>query len=313
MDRTATAKTIDSLPKQKSTKQKYANPESYRRRLYGIGYYLRTIMRNKLSSIGLIITFFVVLVAVLAPVLSPYDPLEQNIDHRLAPPGRDHLLGADGFGRDLLSRIVWGTRLSMKVGFVVVIFTTITGVAIGLVAGYYPKIDNWIIMRIMDALMAFPAIILALGIMAILQPNWFNAVIALSIVYTPRTARIVRGSVLSLKETEFVEAARALGASTLRLLFKHIMMNSWAPLMVQMTFIFAYAIIAEASLSFVGAGTPPPQPSWGNILAEGREFMRVAYWITIFPGVAIAIAVLGLNLAGDGLRDILDPRLRGSE
>jgi peptide/nickel transport system permease protein len=297
------AKATDRLPKQTPN----------RRREYGLGYYLRTIMRNKLSGIGFIVTFFVVLVAVLAPVLSPYDPLEQNIDHRLAPPGRDHLLGADGFGRDLLSRIIWGTRLSMKVGFVVVIFTTIAGSVVGLVAGYYPKIDNWIIMRIMDALMAFPAIILALGIMAILQPNWFNAVIALSIVYTPRTARIVRGSVLSLKETEFVEAARALGASTLRLLFKHIMMNSWAPLMVQMTFIFAYAIIAEASLSFVGAGTPPPEPSWGNILAEGREFMRVAYWITIFPGVAIAIAVLGLNLAGDGLRDILDPRLRGTE
>jgi peptide/nickel transport system permease protein len=274
---------------------------------------LRTLMRNKLSGVGLIITGFVVLVAVFAPILSPYDPLDQNIEKRLAPPGAEHWLGADGFGRDLLSRIIWGTRLSMKVGFMVVIFTTIAGAAIGLVAGYYPKIDTWIIMRIMDALMAFPAIILALGIMAILEPNWFNSVIALSVVYTPRTARIVRGSVLSLKETEFCEAARALGASTPRLLFKHIMMNSWAPLMVQMTFIFAYAIIAEAALSFVGAGTPPPEPSWGNILAEGREFMRVAYWITIFPGLAIAIAVLGLNLAGDGLRDILDPRLRGSQ
>ena len=279
---------------------------------YQMGYYLRTIMRNKLSGIGFVITFLVVLVAFFAPLLSPYDPLAQNIDHRIAPPGAEHWLGADGFGRDLLSRIIWGTRLSMKVGFVVVIFTTVAGAAIGLVAGYYPKLDNWIIMRIMDALMAFPAIILALAIMAILQPNWFNAVIALSVVYTPRTARIVRGSVLSLKETDFCEAARALGARTPRL-FKHIMMNSWAPLMVQMTFIFAYAIIAEASLSFVGAGTPPPEPSWGNILAEGREFMRVAYWITIFPGVAIAVAVLGLNLAGDGLRDILDPRLRGSQ
>jgi peptide/nickel transport system permease protein len=293
--------------------QNMQKQEDGNRRFYRTRYFLQTIMRSKLSSIGLIITLLVVLIAVFAPVLSPYDPIEQNIDHRLAPPGRDHLLGADGFGRDLLSRIIWGTRLSMKVGFMVVIFTTIAGAVLGLVAGYYPRIDNWVIMRIMDALMAFPAIILALGIMAILQPNWFNAVIALSIVYTPRTARIVRGSVLSLKETEFVEAARALGASTLRLLFKHIMMNSWAPLMVQMTFIFAYAIIAEASLSFVGAGTPPPEPSWGNILAEGREYMRVAYWITIFPGAAIAIAVLGLNLAGDGLRDILDPRLRGSE
>jgi peptide/nickel transport system permease protein len=294
-------------------KNSISEQETERRRFYRTRDFLRTLMHNKLSSIGFIITLFVVLVAVFAPVLSPYDPLDQNIDHRLAPPSREYLLGADGFGRDLLSRIIWGTRLSMKVGFVVVIFTTISGSCIGLVAGYYPRIDNWFIMRIMDALMAFPAIILALGIMAILEPNWFNAVIALSVVYTPRTARIVRGSVLSLKETEFVEAARALGASTLRLLFKHIMMNSWAPLMVQMTFIFAYAIIAEASLSFVGAGTPPPDPSWGNILAEGREFMRVAYWITIFPGVAIAIAVLGLNLAGDGLRDILDPRLKGSQ
>jgi len=282
------------------------------RRFYSVHYYLRAISRNKLSGIGLVITVFVVLVAVSAPWISPYDPLQQNIDHRLAPPGRTYWLGADGFGRDLLSRIIWGARLSMKVGFMVVVLTTLAGSLIGLVAGYYPKIDNWVIMRIMDAFMAFPAIILALGIMAILEPDWLNAVIALSIVYTPRTARIVRGSVLQLKETEFVEAARALGASTPRLLFKHILMNSWAPLIIQMTFIFAYAIIAEASLSFVGAGTPPPAPSWGNILAEGREFMRVAYWITIFPGAAIAIAVLGLNLAGDGLRDILDPRLRGS-
>ena len=290
-------------PTQKAAQPRY----SYLR------YYLRTILRNKLSSIGFIITLLMILIALFAPLLSPHDPIKQNIQHRLAPPGPAHWLGADGFGRDLLSRIIWGTRLSMKVGFVVVLFTTFSGSVIGLVAGYYPKIDNWLIMRLMDGLMAFPAIILALGIMAILEPNWFNAVIALSVVYTPGTARIVRSSVLSAKENDFVEAARALGASTPRLLFRHIMLNSWAPLLVQMTFIMAYAIIAEASLSFVGAGTPPPEPSWGNILAEGREFMRVAYWITIFPGVAIAIAVLGLNLAGYGLRDVLDPRLRGTQ
>ena len=290
-------------PTQKAAQPRY----SYLR------YYLRTILRNKLSSIGFIITLLMILIALFAPLLSPHDPIKQNIQHRLAPPGPAHWLGADGFGRDLLSRIIWGTRLSMKVGFVVVLFTTFSGSVIGLVAGYYPKIDNWLIMRLMDGLMAFPAIILALGIMAILEPNWFNAVIALSVVYTPGTARIVRSSVLSAKENDFFEAARALGASTPRLLFRHIMLNSWAPLLVQMTFIMAYAIIAEASLSFVGAGTPPPEPSWGNILAEGREFMRVAYWITIFPGVAIAIAVLGLNLAGDGLRDVLDPRLRGTQ
>jgi len=294
---------LDSVPTQ----------EIAPRRDSQLGYYLRTVRRNKLSSIGFIITLLMILIALFAPLLSPYDPIKQNIEHRLAPPGPAHWLGADGFGRDLLSRIIWGTRLSMKVGFVVVLFTTISGSVIGLVAGYYPKIDNWIIMRIMDGLMAFPAIILALGIMAIMEPNWFNAVIALSVVYTPGTARIVRSSVLSAKENDFVEAARALGASTPRLLFRHIMLNSWAPLLVQMTFIMAYAIIAEASLSFVGAGTPPPEPSWGNILAEGREFMRVAYWITIFPGVAIAVAVLGLNLAGDGLRDVLDPRLRGTQ
>jgi peptide/nickel transport system permease protein len=282
-------------------------------RLHHTRYHMRSVMRNKLSSIGFLITFLMVLIAVLAPAISPYDPIQQNIDHRLAPPGREHLLGADGFGRDLLSRIIWGARLSMKVGFVVVAFTTLSGSTIGLVAGYYPTIDNWIIMRVMDGLMAFPAIILALGIMAIMEPNWFNAVIALSVVYTPGTARIVRSSVLSTKENDFVEAARALGASTPRLLFRHILMNAWAPLLVQMTFILAYAIIAEASLSFVGAGTPPPEPSWGNILAEGREFMRVAYWITIFPGVAIAVAVMGLNLAGDGLRDVLDPRLRAGQ
>ena len=280
------------------------------RRFYQMRYYLRAIMHNKLSGIGFIITLFVVLIAVFAPMLSPYDPIEQNIDHRLAPPGRDHLLGADGFGRDLLSRIIWGTRLSMKVGFMVVIFTTIAGAMIGLVAGYYPRIDNWIIMRIMDALMAFPAIILALGIMAILEPHWFNAVIALSIVYTPRTARIVRGSVLSLKEKEFVEASRAIGNGDAYIIFRHILPNCTAPLIVQATASLAYAILAESMLSFLGLGAPPPAPSWGNILSDARNFMMDNAMMTVFPGLAITLAVLGFNLVGDALRDVLDPRLK---
>ena len=271
--------------------------------------FLSRLLDSRLAVLGLVLAGIMVLTAILAPILAPYDPLAINITHRLQGPSLQHPFGTDNFGRDLLSRVLLGARLSLKVGAYVVAFTCFFGTIIGLIAGYYPRLDN-LIMRAMDALMAFPAILLAIAIMAALGPSELNVVIALGIVYTPRTARVVRGSVLTLKEQDFIEAARSAGAGDGRILFLHILPNCLSPLIVQATFIFAYAILAEAGLSFVGAGPPPPTPSWGNILSEGRSYMRVAPWITLFPGLAIAITVLGLNLAGDGLRDVLDPRLR---
>jgi len=197
----------------------------------------------------------------------------------------------------------------MEVGLAVMLFTVVVGVVFGLISGYFARLDN-LIMRVMDAMMAFPAILFAIAIMAVLGPKTVNVVVALGVVYAPRTVRIVRASVLAVKELDFIEAIRAQAASHVRILARHVLPNCMSPLVVQATFNFAYAVLAEASLSFVGAGAPPPTPSWGNILSEGRIYMQNAPWITIFPGVAIAITVLGLNLAGDGLRDVLDPRMK---
>jgi peptide/nickel transport system permease protein len=236
-------------------------------------------------------------------------PDEIQFRHRFEPPSLAFPMGTDNFGRDLLSRVVYGARLSLEIGFTVVLLTGIFGTAIGAAAGYYRKLDNPL-MRVMDALMAFPAILLAVAIAAALGASAVNAVIALAAVYTPRTARIVRASVLVVREMEYVQAARACGATNWRIMRRHILPNSMAPLIVQLTFIFAYAVLAEAILSFLGVGPEPPTPTWGNIVAEGRQYIREAPWITLFPGLAIAMTVLGLNLLGDGLRDALDPRMR---
>jgi len=247
--------------------------------------------------------------ALLGPFFVPYDPHEISVLECYNSPSLAHPLGTDGYGRDLLSRIIYGGRISLLVGFSVMCFTAALGTPLGLLAGYYPNMDGPI-MRVMDALMAFPAILLALALMTAMGPTLSNTVIALGIVYTPRVARTVRASVLSVKNIEFVEAAQVQGATDLRILLRHILPNCLSPLVVQETFIFAYAILAESSLSFVGAGVPPPAPSWGNILSDGRVCMREAPWITIFPGLAVALTVLGLNLLGDGIRDALDPRMK---
>jgi len=270
---------------------------------------LRRLIENKVALAGGIIFLIIILISIFAPLIAPYDPLDFNVRERFQSPNTKHLFGTDNFGRDIFSRVIFGSRLSIRVGLIVVFITTIFGVLIGVFSGYFPKVDN-ILMRIMDAFMSFPTILLGISIVAILGPSDINAGIALSIVYTPRTARIVRESVLQIKNSEYVEAERSLGASNFRIILFHILPNSLAPLIVQETFIFAYAILAEASLSFVGAGAPPPTPSWGNILSEGRDYIRTATWMTIFPGIFIAATVLGLNLAGDGLREALDPRLK---
>lgn len=274
-----------------------------------VGPALARILRNRSLVVGAAMLLFVLLIACFASVLAPYDPLRTNFRLRLAPPSAAHWFGTDHFGRDLLSRVMYGGRVSMEIGFLVVIATGIFGTAIGTIAGYFRLLDN-LVMRLMDALMAFPAILLSIVISAVLGASMINVVIALSIATTPHTARIVRGSVLVAREMQYVEAARALGAGDTRVLLGHVLPNTLAPLIVRLTYVFAIAILAEAVLSYIGVGPPPPTPTFGNIIAGERDFMITAPWVTIFPGLAIVISVLGLNLLGDGLRDILDPRMR---
>ncbi|HTN98532.1 MAG TPA: ABC transporter permease, partial [Nordella sp.] len=227
----------------------------------------------------------------------------------LEAPSLAHWFGTDHFGRDILSRAIHGGRLSLFIGLSVVLFTGVFGTLIGAASGYFRRLDN-ILMRFMDALMAFPAILLAITVAATLGASVPNVILALGIATTPHTARIVRASVLVVREMEFVEAARALGASHMRILFRHILANALAPLIVRLTYVFASAILAEAVLSYIGVGPPPPAATFGGIIANGRDFMVEAPWVTLFPGFIILVVVLGLNLLGDGLRDVLDPRIR---
>lgn len=271
--------------------------------------FLQRLRLSRSFTIGMALVCAIALVAVLADLISPYDPLKSDIRSRLAPPDADHWFGTDHFGRDILSRVIYGGRLSLEIGFLVVIFTGTFGTLIGGIAGYFRRLDQPI-MRLMDAIMAFPAILLAITVSATLGASVVNVVVALGIATTPHTARIVRASVLVVREMEFVEAARALGANDFRILFRHVLLNSLAPLIVRLTYVFATAILAEAVLSFIGVGPPPPAPTFGSIIANGRDFMVEAPWITVFPGLAILVAVLGLNLLGDGLRDVLDPRIQ---
>lgn len=269
----------------------------------------RRVLAHPSIVIGGGLVLAVVAMALLAGVVSPHDPLLSNFRLKLQPPSAEHWFGTDHFGRDVLSRVIYGARLSLQIGLMVVVMTGVFGTLIGGVAGYFRQLDDPI-MRLMDAMMAFPAILLALTVSATLGASVMNVVIALSVATTPHTARIVRSSVLVVREMQYVEAARALGASDLRILWFHVLANSLAPLIVRLTFVFASAILAEAVLSYIGVGPPPPAPSFGNIISNGRDFMVEAPWVTIFPGLAIVICVLGLNLLGDGLRDLLDPRIK---
>ena len=260
---------------------------------------------------GLLVVLLAALCSVFAPLLTHYDPLKLSILDRLRAPSRIHLFGTDDFGRDVFSLVLYGGRASLLVGGLVMILTSIIGVVFGVLAGFYKALDN-LVMRIMDGLMAFPAIVLAIALMAALGPRLSNVIIALSIVYMPRTARLIRSTVVVIRELQYVEAAQALGAQGSRILWRHVLPNTVAPLLVQATFMFAYAVLAEAALSFLGVGAPPYIPTWGNIISTGRLYIQDAPWIIWFPGVAIILVGLGLNLLGDGLRDLLDPRLRGA-
>ncbi len=271
--------------------------------------FFRRLLSHRSFVIGLCLFGLIVFLAIFADLLAPFDPNKNDYRNILAPPSAAHWLGTDGFGRDILSRIVHGTRVSLRIGIVVVITTGVLGTFIGTFAGYVRWTDTFV-MRIMDGLMAFPGVLLAIALAAALGPSEINAIIALTVTFTPRTARVVRASVLVVQRQPYVEAAIAAGAGHARIIFRYILANALSPLIVQLTFVFAVSILAEAILSFLGVGPPPPLPSLGNIIAEGRAYVQEASWISFFPGVAIACAVLGLNLMGDGLRDVIDPRLR---
>jgi peptide/nickel transport system permease protein len=274
--------------------------------------WLRQLRRRKIALVGAVLVVLDVLIALLAPALARWDPQLLDVKARLSPPGEAHWMGTDDVGRDVWSRVIHGTRLSMVVGGAVVLLSFASGIGFGLVGGYYRRLDN-VLMRVMDGLMAFPGIILAIALMASLGPSVINVIVALGIVQVPRVARIVRGSVLVIRETPYVEAALALGVPDRTVLCKHILPNCLSPVIVQGTFIFAAAVLGEAALSFLGVGVPPQVPSWGNVLAEGRLYLQQAPWLTLFPGAAIMACILGLNLFGDGLRDFLDPKLRGAQ
>ncbi len=269
----------------------------------------RKLLRHRLFMTGATLLMLMVLLAIFADWIEIRPPEKMQVRLRFKTPDFAYPLGTDNYGRDIYSRLVHGARLSLAIGFAVALITGILGTTIGVAAGYFKRLDSPL-MRLMDALMAFPAILLAIAIAAALGPSAMNAVIALAVVYTPRTARIVRSTVLVVRETDYVQAAKACGARDRWIIWRHILPNSMAPLIVQLTFIFAYAILAESILSFLGVGPPPPTPTWGNMIAEGKDYLREASYICFFPGVAVALTCLALNLLGDGLRDVLDPRLR---
>jgi peptide/nickel transport system permease protein len=267
------------------------------------------LTRRKTTLIGLVLMALMLALGLLAPLIAG-DPGHMDVAGRLAAPGRAHWFGTDDVGRDVWSRVVYGARLSLLVGIAVVVLSFLVGVVCGVVAGYYRRLDN-AVMRVMDGLMAFPAIVLAIALMAALGPSVVNVIVAIAVVYSPRVARVVRGSVLVIRETSYVEAARALGAADLTLIGRHVLPNCLSPVIVQGSFVFAAAVLTEAALSFLGVGVPPYVPSWGVILAEGRLYIQQAPWLVIYPGVAIMLTIFGLNLFGDGLRDLLDPKIRG--
>ncbi|SJZ34688.1 peptide/nickel transport system permease protein [Cetobacterium ceti] len=272
----------------------------------------RSLKKNKMALAGLFIIMVLFLLALFADQIADYDTvvIKQNLRNRLKPPSAANWLGTDEFGRDIFARLIHGARVSLKVGVLAVGISIVLGGTLGAMAGYYGgKLDN-IIMRIMDIFLAVPSILLAIAIVSALGPNLFNLMVAISISSVPSYARIVRASVLSIRDQEFIEAARAIGASDTRIIFRHIIPNALAPVIVQGTLGVAGAILSTAGLSFIGLGIQPPAPEWGSMLSGGRQYLRYAWWVTTFPGLAIMITILSLNLLGDGLRDALDPRLK---
>lgn len=269
--------------------------------------------RNKLAVAGGIIVAFLFFVAILAPLVSPYGPNDIDRKHILEPPGIRHPLGTDDLGRDVLSRMIWGSQISLSVGFVAVGISVVMGVIFGSLSGYYGGWMDRIIMRFIDIMLSVPTFFLILAVIAFIGSSIWNIMIIIGITSWMGVARLVRAEFLSLKEREYVLAARAVGAGNMRIIFRHIMVNSLAPVLVSAVLGIAGAVLVESSLSFLGIGVQPPTPSWGNILTLGKDNMETAWWLSVFPGLAILITVLGYNLLGEGVRDALDPRLWGAE
>ncbi len=268
------------------------------------------LVRHRLAMFGLVILIITIIMAVFGPTLAAYKPEKMDFTARFAPPSLQHLFGTDDFGRDTFTRIVYGARVSLEVGLISVSLAATVGTLLGLLAGYGRRLTDEVIMRAMDVLYAFPAVLLAIAILAALGKGVGNAMIAIGIVYIPIFARITRGEVLSIRNEEFITAARSIGADDLRILVRHILPNILSPIIVETSLSLAFAILAEASLSFFGLGTQPPDASWGRMLSEGRNYFRQSPWMGIFPGLAIMFVVMGFNFLGDGLRDALDPRLK---
>jgi peptide/nickel transport system permease protein len=269
--------------------------------------------RNRLSVLGAVTVLLLITVSLLAPFIAPYDPTIIDVHDVLSPPGKTHLLGTDELGRDLLSRIIWGSRVSLKVGFVAVGIAIMIGIVVGSTAGFYGGRVDAVLMRFVDIMLAFPTFFLILAVIAILEPSIFTIMAVIGVTSWMEVARLVRAEFLTLKERDFVDAARAIGVSNRRLIFRHILPNALSPVFVSATFGVAGAILIEAGLSFLGLGVQPPDPSWGNILTSGKDNIEVAWWLSLYPGLAILITVLSYNLVGEGLRDALDPRLWGAE
>ena len=271
----------------------------------------RVLLRDAASAVGVILLVTLGLAAVLAPWISGYDPNQAQPAVRLQGPSGDHWFGTDNLGRDVFSRVVYGARASLGVGAAVVLGAVGAGAFLGLVTGYYRRADA-VLMRLLDGLMAFPGLVLAICLVGVLGPGVWTVVLALTIVYAPRVARVVRGSAIVLKDQPMVEAARQMGAGSPYIVARHVAPHCLSPIIVQGSFIFSYAVLGEAALSFLGVGVPPSIPTWGNILTDARTYLQQAWWMAVAPGVFIFVAVLALNLVGDSLRDYFDPKLRGS-
>lgn len=270
------------------------------------------IKSNKMLMIGGIVILIFAIMATFAPQLSDYSPVKMNLRVRFAPPSLDHPFGTDNYGRDIFARILYGARVSFEVGVISVLIGIVGGVAFGATAGYLGGLVDDVLMRFMDGLLAFPPLLLAIGLVASMGPGLFTVAVSIGVVYIPRFAWVMRSAVLAEREKEYVEAARAIGQSRIKILVRHIGPSTISPVIVLGTIIFALAIILEASLSFLGIGMPPPTPSWGSMLDESRRYLSTSLWMPLFPGLTISLAVLGFNLLGDGLRDYLDPKTYSS-
>ncbi len=302
---------IDTITEKRAfplqSKQKHQGPKAFsgRRILF------KRILKQKSGLIGLFIIAFFIVMAIVPTLFSPSDPLTMYKSYRLGPPTSQFWFGTDQLGRDILSRIIWGCRSSLLTSFLTVMTTNIFGISLGLISGYFGGVHDNIIMRFVDILLSFPFILLAILIIAITGPGLFPVVICLSIAYLPYSARVARGSVMAVKENQYIEAAIAAGAGNTRIILKYILPNIASTIIVFVTINFSYVLLAESALQFLGFGMPPPTPSWGLMLREARSFFELAPWVAIFPGLAIALGVVGFNLLGDGLRDFFDPKMAG--